>query len=193
MTLHIYRNRINVESKKRGRMNISKFKKEITLCIIALAVVVEVVSLPFLGWNILFAYGLAIGTVVAIVNTNILSRAAQKAVDTDNKKVFISSYILRIVIYGGAFILSIKTAGIAGLGTAIGFFLPQISMYIVAGLLPKIRKMRGLENPVHYETDETKRVFEKNPWIELCYNERIYKSYKRFRIVKLVQGEKREP
>ena len=171
-------------------MNISKFKKEITLCIIALAVVVEVISLPFLGWNILFTYGLAIGTVVAIVNTNILSRAAEKAVATNKPRVVTISYILRMVIYGGAFLFSIKTARVAGIGTAIGFFLPQVSMYIVVGLFPIIRKKRGLDSHTRYEVDETRRVYEKKPWVELCHNERIYKSYKRFRIVKRVSEEK---
>ena len=186
LTLIPLRNKIDDKSKKRRSMNISKFKKEISLCTVVLAIIVEIISLPIIGWNTLFVYGLAIGTVVAIINTNILSKAVEKAVENNKRKYIIITYILRMVLYGGAFALSLKTANIAGLGTAIGFFLPQISMHIVAGLFPKIRKWRGLEEEFQYATDESRRVYEKKPWIELYHNGRKYKSHKRFRIVKRV-------
>ena len=170
-------------------MKNSTLKKQITLCTIVLAFIVELVSLPFLGWSFLFSCGLALGTVIAIINTQILFGAVQKTVDTGNKKYIFTFKVLRLVLYGGGFVLALTISEMTGIATAICFFLPKISVFIIKGPMSKIRLWLGYDKPIRYETDETRRVFEKKPWIEMTYNGRTYKSLRRFRIVKAVRDE----
>ena len=173
-------------------MNISKFKKEISLYIIALAIVTEVISFLIIGWNSRFLIGLAIGTAVAIINTILLSSAATKALDSGKGIYVFLTSILRMFIFVGVFVLSLMMSTMSAIGTAISFIFPQISMLLHGVVIPKIRRWRKHEEEAQYSTYELSKVLINNPWFEIDHNGRMYKTHHRFRIVKREQGDSKK-
>jgi len=144
-----------------------------------------VISLPIVGPGILFPYGLAIGTCVSIINLGIISISIGSAVERGKKGPVIVGYIVRILLYAGAFLLAIKTSGITGLGAAIGFMLPRITLYIRYALLPLIRRKLGKESQAVYMTDTHSRVFVKEPWLVRYNRGRAYVTHRHFRKVRI--------
>lgn len=107
------------------------------------AAIIELGSLPLIGWNPLFIYGLALGTCVAIVNYNILVLLSQKALDMGRGiSLAVVGYIVRLGIYGGVFLLSYKTGTVSGIATLLGYMTIKLSMFYVYGFKPGFASRR---------------------------------------------------
>ncbi|MCL1895817.1 MAG: hypothetical protein FWG03_04645 [Clostridiales bacterium] len=168
--------------------NISEIKKEITLYTIIAAAAVEAISLPILGPDILFTYGLAIGACAAVINLNIISVSVDRAVRQGRKGPVILGFVLRALLYGGAFWLAASTSGVCGVGAAAGFLLPRIVMPIRFVFLPWLRMKLGKEPETVYVTDTHSKVFVKEPW-HVRYNKgRAYLTHRHYRKVRVVAG-----
>jgi len=170
--------------KNRGLQNISKLKREITRYTIIAALVAEVIFLLFIGPGILFPYGLAIGTCIAIVNLHVIEATIGQAVYKGKKGPVILGFIIRGLLYGGSFLLAAKTSYITAIGAAIGFLLPRIVLYIRHGLAPAIRKKLGKEPPTEYRTDTRSRVFIKEPWIVRYRKGRAYMTFRHYKKIR---------
>ena len=133
----------------------------------------------------MFPYGLAIGACVAIVNLNIISTSIDRAVAKGKKGPVIFGFILRLLLYFGAFWLAITTSGLTGLGAAIGFLLPRIVLYISKGLVPFLKKKINKEPDPVYVTDTRSNMFIKEPSMVRSKNNRSYVTYRHYRKIRV--------
>ncbi len=108
---------------------------------VLMAVIIEIISLFFTkGFNLHFAYGLAVGTAVADVNFTLLAFMLEKAVIRQKKSAIIFyslGFVGRLAIFGGAFYLCYVTSQIAGLSCVIGFITVQLAIYFCKFVLKK--------------------------------------------------------
>ena len=149
--------------------------------------IAELISLLVLGPNILFPYGLAIGACVAIVNLSVISVTINQAIERGKKGPVIWGFILRVVLYGGAFWLAVTTSGVSGVGAAIGFLLPRITLYIRYGLLLALRRKLKKEPAPVYKADTRSNVFIKEPWlVRYSKKGRSYVTHRHYRKVRVV-------
>ena len=129
------------------------------------AAVAELVSLPAIGPNILFPYGLAVGACVAIVNLNLISATIERAVESGRKSPVIIGFIVRVLLYGGALWLAATTSLFSGLGAAIGILIPHIVLYARHALIPALKRKLDKEPPSIYVVDTRSNMFVKEPWL----------------------------
>ncbi|MDD2216596.1 MAG: ATP synthase subunit I [Eubacteriales bacterium] len=117
---------------------LNAFKNQIIKYSVIVALLCEIVSLPFLGWNPRFAYGLTLGTCIAIANFNLLVFASKKALDRGKGAglAFIG-YIFRLFLYGGGFYMSYRLGTDSGLATLFGYLTLKIGMIYLKGFKPK--------------------------------------------------------
>ena len=148
------------------------------------AAIAEVISLPVFGLNILFLYGLAIGVCVAIVNLHIISITIARAVERGKKTPVIAGFIVRALLYGGAFLLAVRTSGASGLGAAAGFLLPRVVMYFRYGLLSAARRKLRKEPAPVFVTDTRSNMFIKEPQYVLYCGGKTYMTHRHYRKVK---------
>jgi hypothetical protein len=131
-----------------------KFKNKILKYGIIVALLFELISLPFLGWNVRFAYGLALGTCIAIVNFNFLAFTTRRILDRrKGVGLAVMGYMLRLFLYGGGFYMSYKLGTASGLATLLGYMTLKIAIYYVYGFKPKFtessakgKKLNDLDN-----------------------------------------------
>jgi len=113
--------------------NVAAFKNEIIKYSIFIALGCEAASIIFLGLNLQFAYGLALGTAICVVNFNIsyffINRTLKK-INGAKLRNFIG-YVLRLTIYGYAFYVSIMTGKYSAIGTVAGFLSIKASIYYI--------------------------------------------------------------
>lgn len=130
----------------------SKFKNRIFFFGILAMVLMEIISLPILGFNIKFLYGLLLGTAITVVNFSILIITMSRILSGSNKFMATVSYIFRLFVYGGVFLVAINAGKMAGLGCVLGFLTIKLSIYFVYGLKPgfkwvKAKRGRGIQSP----------------------------------------------
>ena len=163
-----------------------EIKKETIRYTIIAAIATEVISLPLLGLNILFPYGLAIGTCIAIINLNIISTSISKAIEKGRKGPVTLGLIVRIMTYSGGALLTFTTSPIAGLGATVGFLLPRIALFIMKAVVPTIKRKFKKEPPPVYVTDTSSNLFIKEPGLVVYKNSRTYMTYKHYRKKRVV-------
>ena len=149
------------------------------------------ISLPVIGPGILFPYGLALGVCASVIALNIISISIDRAAERGKKGPVFFGFLFRIVIYGGAFWLAVKTAGVASMGAAVGLLLPHIMLYIMYGLLPALKRKFGKEKEPEmvYVADTRSMVFFKEPWLVRYNNGRAYITNKRYRKIRALRKE----
>ena len=90
--------------------------------------------LPFLGPDAAFAYGLALGTAVSVVNFNILAYTSRKLLNSGRAWLSFAGYIVRLAVYGFAFYTALRVNLVAALGSALGFLTLKLAIYYVHGV-----------------------------------------------------------
>jgi hypothetical protein len=127
---------------KNGVDELTAFKNQIFMHGILLALIFEAGSLFFLGWDRGFAYGLALGTAISIVNFNILAFTLQIVLKNGKRWLTLVSYMIRLSIYGFAFYMAIKISLTAGAGAGLGFITLKVAIYYIHGFRAKFSKGR---------------------------------------------------
>lgn len=130
-------------------------------------ILVQLGSLCFVGLNPLFTYGLALGTSIAIVNYNLLKLSSSIALSRGKgiSLVFLG-YIIRLTIYGGAFLLSYRVGIEGGIATLLGFISFKLALYYLYGIKPGF-KSKEYENVELNNLDEDQWALEadsKSTW-----------------------------
>ena len=162
-------------------MIIAKIRKDLILYTIIAAAAVELISLPAIGPNIFFSYGLAIGACAAVIALNIIGLSIDRAAERGKKKPVIFGYILRVLLYGGALFLAVNTSFLSFTGAALGLLLPHAALYVMFGLVPAIRKkVKGEPQPV-WTADTRSLLFVSEPHLVLHNNGRTYLTHKHYR------------
>ena len=165
----------------------TEIRKTTTKYTLIAAAVCEIISLFIIGPGILFPYGLALGICAALINMSVLSFTVERSIALGKKGPVNAGLVIRIAIYAAAFLISARTGGISGLGTAIGFVLPKIAMQIKFNFLPWFRGKTGREPAPVYVTDKYSKIFDKEPRFVLYNKGRMYITHKKFRKVKQQQ------
>ena len=156
-----------------------------TLYTIIAAAAAELISLPVLGPNILFPYGLAIGACASVIALNIIHYSIERAAERRKKGPVVLGFIVRVLLYGGALFFAVSTAGLTFAGAAIGLVLPHAALYVMRGLLPVIRKKIAKEPETVWVTDTRSLLFVKEPWFVLDKEGRTYLTHKHYRKIKV--------
>ena len=152
------------------------------------------IFLVLVGPDILFPYGLAIGVCIAIVNLHVIGITIEQAVYRGKKGPVTLGFIIRALLYGGAFLLAVKTSYITAIGAAVGFLLPRIVLYIRLGLAPAVRKKLAKEPPAVYRADARSRVFIKEPWIVRYRKGRAYMTFRHYKKIRAnPEAQKEKP
>lgn len=108
-----------------------KFRNQIFMHSIIIAVLMELISLAVLGISSKFLLGLVAGTAVTIVNFTILERSAVKLMQKQSKGPVVAGYFLRLPIYGAVFYACLMAGLRSAVGCALGFVtLPLALMYL---------------------------------------------------------------
>ena len=139
------------------------------------------ISLPVLGPNILFPYGLAIGACVAIIALNLICFTIERAASSGKRIPVIIGFYTRIALYGGALYLAATTSIITLAGAAIGLILPHIVLYLSYGLVPAIKKRVKKEPEPVWITDTSSLLFIKEPYFIVSKKGKTYLTHKHYR------------
>lgn len=140
------------------------FNKQIYKYGLIVALLCELLSLLILGWSPKFAYGLALGTCIAIVNYNILLFSAQGII-RGGRGILLSvlGYAIRLAVYGGAFYVSYMAGTESGIATLLGFVTLKTGMVYAYGFKPKFsensvggKKLNDLDNDCWSEQKSNK-------------------------------------
>ena len=116
-----------------------QFKLQIFLHTFVIALIFGVGSIPFLGVDIGYFYGLLLGVCVSIVCFNILLFMSKRVLAAGNKFLATVGYLIRLPIYGFAFYMSMRIGMVAGIACVIGFMAVPLSMLYIFGIKAKIR------------------------------------------------------
>ena len=119
--------------------NLTSFKLDIFKYTLVAAALFEAGSLPILGFDIKYSYGLALGVCISVISFNILLFISKKVLATGKKFMAPLGYLLRLPIYGFAFYVSMKVGTISGIACLLGFFTVTLSMIYVHGI-KRLRK-----------------------------------------------------
>lgn len=145
---------------------LTSFKNEICKTGILIAAVFELASLPFLGLDVQFFYGLSLGTAVAIVNFNVMEFTLRKMLELRKSAIAVIGFFVRLVIYGIVFYMSIRISLISAAGTALGFLTLKLAMFYLHGLRPKFSKGRTVR-------EEPAELQRKKRWYDYKENDEL--------------------
>ncbi|MDR2354850.1 MAG: hypothetical protein LBE16_01510 [Clostridiales Family XIII bacterium] len=116
---------------KNTAKDLTAFKNRIFFHGIVVALIFEAGSLFFLGPNAEFAYGLAFGTAVSIVNFNILVYMSRRLLSSGRAWMGFAGYLVGLTVYGFAFYMSLRVSLIAALGAGLGFLTLKLAIYYI--------------------------------------------------------------
>ncbi len=133
--------------------DLTQFKRQIFKYALLVALIAEVVSLPILGLNLKFTYGLVIGTAISIVNFTLMEATLRTAMTgASAASIIIVGYMVRLAFYGVSFYTCIKTSYPCGVGVVIGFVTIKIAIYYLHGFKAKFSTGRVVrEEPENLE------------------------------------------
>lgn len=143
---------------------LTSFKNEIFKYGILILAIFELASLPFLGWDAQYFYGLSLGTAVAIVNFNIMAFTLKQTLEKRKSAIAFVGYLVRLAIYGGTFYMSMGVSLISALGTGLGFLTLKFALFYLHGFKPKFSKGRVVR-------EEPKELQPKKHWYDFKENE----------------------
>lgn len=104
---------------------------------ICAAIIIEIGSLLFIGWNPKFTYGLALGTCIAIVNYNLLILSSKAILEKKRgMSLGFIGYLVRLTIYGGVFLMSYRVGIVSGIATLFGYFTIKLGIFYLYGFKP---------------------------------------------------------
>ena len=133
--------------------DLTAFKNKIFLYALFVMIIFEIASLPFIGLDIKYTYGLFLGTFIAIANFNILAFTLKKVLSNGNKSFIFLGYFFRLALYGVAVVTAFKISNHTGFGSLLGFITVKISIYYLHGFKAKFSTDRKVRPEVQAEFD----------------------------------------
>lgn len=144
-----------------GMNDIITFKNRIFLYGVIISLLCALISIIFIGVNVQFLYGLALGTSIAIVNFQLLAFTLKKVLGGLGAYLAFVGYLFRLMIYGGAFYASMRIGLNSGMGTLFGFMTLKIAIYYLYGFRAKFSTNRKVSPEVQAEYERMDAVKEK--------------------------------
>ncbi len=145
---------------------LTAFKNKIFKYGIMASAIVELASIPFLGFDVQFLYGLALGTAIAIVNFNLMAFTFHLVLERRNASLAFIGYLVRLAVYGAGFLASLQVGMISALGTAIGYLTLKLAMFYLHGVKSEFSKGRIVR-------DEPIELQPKKHWYDFKENEEL--------------------
>lgn len=108
--------------------------KDMAIHTVIVAVIFEMLSLPFLGLNGYFAIGMAIGTVVTILNFTLLVSMAFKTIEGESPGLGVVGFLIRMIVYAITFAICVKFNSTMAIAAAIGFVTQKVALVYVFGI-----------------------------------------------------------
>ena len=127
-------------SQGKAMEDLTKFKNKIFIYGILIMLIAEVISLPIHGFDWKFSVGLLLGTAIAIANFNIMTLTSAMILEGKHKALASMSYLIRLLLYGGVFYVSIKLSVPAGIGSICGIMTLKVAIFIIHAVIPHFKK-----------------------------------------------------
>jgi len=122
--------------------DLKDFKLQIFIYTFVLGAVFGVGSIPFLGVDIQYFYGLLLGVCISIVSFSILLFTSRMVLQSGKKSLAAVGYLIRLPLYGFAFYMAMRISFISGIACLIGFMTVPASMVYVHGIKAKFSKKK---------------------------------------------------
>lgn len=121
---------------------------QVLWCGIGSAALIGLLSLPFLGFDPAFLYGLALGTAIGAGNHQLLAMFAGQTVERRRGvAIAVLGYAVRLAIYAAAFLVAYRSGAASGIACLLGFLAMKLGLVIVYGILPGFHRQRPTDAP----------------------------------------------
>ena len=115
--------------------DIKAFRFQIIKYTFVVTLIIEVCSIPVIGFSVPFLCGLLVGTAVATVSFLLLIFVSKRVLATGEKWMASAGYMIRLPIYGVAFYLTLKMGGtVAGINAFSVWYL-VLTVAVIASCL----------------------------------------------------------
>ena len=118
--------------------DLTKFRLHIYIYALVTALLFGIGGLPFVGADIRYFYGLLFGFCVSIISFSILYFMSAIVLKTGKKYIATTGYLIRLPMYGFAFIMCMRVGAVAGIACVLGFMAVPVSMIYVYGIKAKL-------------------------------------------------------
>lgn len=157
--------------------DLTKFKQKIFIFGILIMLIMEVISLPIHGFDWKFSIGLILGTAIAVANFNIMTITSAMILGGKSRFLASLSYLIRLLLYGGVFYVSVKLSFPAGIGSVCGFMTLKIAIFIIHAVIPRFEK--DDKKTQNLKKVKTQTLIKNPQWIKYGGGRRIL-TFKRF-------------
>ena len=137
--------------------DMASFKLQIYKYTLVAAVLFELGSLPFLGFDLRFLYGLVFGTCVSVMSFAALIFMSKTVLRSGKKGMAVLGYFVRLPLYGIGFYLCMRTGVIAGIACLFGFMTATVAIIYVHGVKAKYSMGRKVRPEVQEEFEREDR------------------------------------
>lgn len=111
-----------------------KLKGRVLLHCMAAAVLIELISLAFHGFDSRFLLGLVAGTGTTVLNYGSLERSVLALMDKNSRVRAVTGYFLRLPVYGLVFYLCLRAGPSSAVGCVLGFLTLQLALFYLFGI-----------------------------------------------------------
>jgi hypothetical protein len=111
-----------------------KLKYQVLLHALAAAVLIELISLIFYGYDTRFLLGLLAGTGTTVLNYRSLERSVLAVMDKNSRVRAVTGYFLRLPVYGLVFYLCLRAGAPSAVGCVLGFLTLQFALLYLFGI-----------------------------------------------------------
>jgi len=152
--------------------NLSALKGKIYKYSFLTAVVIEAISLIFLGFDRQFAAGLILGTCISAVNfrLHVLQILTLDFSQGKRRRGVLIKYVIRIVLYAISFYLALRISYICALGALLGFMTQKVAIVAEFVFRPLFTKKEEPETPKQYNNLDEDGWPEKKRWYDYDYD-----------------------
>lgn len=124
-----------------------KFRNQIFKYSIIVAIIMELVSVIFIGLSTKFLLGMVVGTAVTLLNFSILERSSEMLMKKNSTGPMVGGYFIRMPIYGVAFYLCLRAGLYCAVACGLGFVTLPVALLYIYGI--KSRFPGAEKNPLN--------------------------------------------
>ncbi|MBO5666271.1 MAG: ATP synthase subunit I, partial [Firmicutes bacterium] len=135
------------------------------------AIVIDLISLIFLGLDRQFAAGLILGTCISAINFRLhVLQILTLDVSKPRKFGAFVRYVIRILLYAVGFYLALRISYICALGALLGFLTQKIAIIIEFVFRPLLIKEKEPAEPKKYNNLDEDDWPEEKHWYDYGYD-----------------------
>lgn len=128
-----------------------KFRNKVIVGELVTGLFFAAISIPIIGLDGHFLFGLFLGTIVTVLNFILLVITGVKLMEVQSRAPVVLGYFGRLVIYGIAFFICIKIDLMTGLGCGISFMTLPVAILFIYGIFSRFPGAK--KNPLNDWTE----------------------------------------